>query len=176
MIRQWTRFFAAITLFLLILIPVSAQTIGGTIAGTVLDPSGALVPNAAVTATGAATGTIYNTVTTSSGSFHFPRMQLGRYNLTVKAKGFNAQRLTGILVTTGNVSPAEVHLSTGTATETVSVNADAPVVQTENSEVSNTIFNRQVVDLPLSLGGQSAMRSVESFIFLAPGTVGPGTA
>jgi hypothetical protein len=56
------------------------------------------------------------------------------------------------------------------------MNADAPVVQTENSEVSNTISNRQVVDLPLSLVGQSAMRLVESFIFLAPGTMGPGAA
>lgn len=152
------------------------QTSGGSIAGSVLDPSGALVPDAAVRATGADTGTVYDTVTTSSGSYHFPQMQLGRYNLTVSAKGFNTQQLTGILVTTGNTSSAEVHLTTGTTGTTVTVNDDAPVVETESSEVVNTISNRQVVDLPLSLGGQSAMRSVESFIFLAPGTVGPGTA
>ncbi len=175
MSHRWTRFLGFAMLCLCSLVSL-AQTSGGTIAGTVLDPSGALVPNATVTATGSETGTIYNTVTTSSGSFHFPQMQLGRYDLTIKAPGFKAQQLTGILVTTGNVSPAEVHLATGATSETVTVNEDAPVVQTENSEVSNTISNRQVVDLPLSLGGQSAMRSVESFIFLAPGTVGPGTA
>ncbi len=158
------------------LIPAHAQTSGGSIAGSVLDATGALVPGASVTATGADTGTVYRTVTTSSGTFHFPQMQLGRYDLSVSATGFSPQQLTGILVTTGNVSPAEVHLTAGGAGETVTVNEDAPVVQTENSEVSNTISNRQVVDLPLSLGGQSAMRSVESFIFLAPGTVGPGTA
>ena len=153
-----------------------AQTSGGTIAGTVLDPTGALVPNAAIRATGADTGTVYDTVSTSAGTFHFPQMQLGRYNLTITAPGFTAQQVKGILVTTGNVSPAEVHLTTGAANETVTVNGDAPVVETENSEVSSTISNQQIVDLPLSLGGQSAMRSVESFIFLAPGTVGPGTA
>ena len=157
-------------------ITTNAQTSGGTIAGTVLDPSGALVPDASVVARGADTGTVYTTVTTSSGNFHFSQMQLGRYDLTVTAKGFSTEKLTGILVTTGNVSAAEVHLSTSATGQTVTVNEDSPVVETESSEVVNTISGRQVVDLPLSLGGQSAMRSVESFIFLAPGTVGPGTA
>ncbi len=169
-------FEVVLVLFLLSLISLQAQTSGGTIAGTVIDPSGALVPNAAVQATGVDTGSIYNTVSTSAGTFQLPQMQLGRYNLTITASGFSTQELTGILVTTGNVSPAEVHLTTGSGSQTVTVNGDSPVVETENSEVSNTISNRQVVDLPLSLGGQSAMRSVESFIFLAPGTVGPGTA
>ena len=155
---------------------VHAQTSGGTIAGTVSDPSGAVVPNATVTATGADTGTVYKATSTSSGSFHFPQMQLGRYNLLISATGFNDLNLKGILVTTGNVSAAEAHLTTGKTSQTVTVNAEAPSVETENSEVSNTISSRQVIDLPLSLGGQAATRSVESFIFLAPGTVGPGTA
>ncbi len=154
---------------------IEAQTSGGTIAGTVADPSGALVPGAIVTATGADTGTVYRTVSTSAGDFRFPQMQLGRYNLSIVAAGFKPLELTGILVTTGNVSPAEAHVTPGGASETVTVNSDAPVVETENSEVSNTISSKQIVDLPLNLNGQGALRSVESFIFLAPGTVGPGT-
>jgi len=153
-----------------------AQSSGGTIAGTVTDVSGALVADAAITATGVETGTVYTTVSTSAGTFRFQQMQLGRYNIKVVAPGFKEQTLQGILVTTGNVSPAEVHLATGSASETVTVNSDAPVVETENSEVSNTVSTRQIIELPLSLGGQGALRSVESFIFLAPGTVGPGTA
>ncbi len=153
-----------------------AQTSGGTIAGTVSDPTGAVVPNAIVVATGADTGSVYSTVTTSAGLIRFPQMQLGRYDVKVTAVGFKTTTLSGILVTTGNVSPAEVRLETGGSSEAVNVDSDAPVVETENSEVSGTISNRQIVDLPLSLGGQSAMRSVESFIFLTPGTVGPGTA
>ncbi len=171
--RLFTVVFA---FFLLSLVSLKAQTSGGTIAGTVLDPSGALVPNATIQAVGADTGTVYNAVSSSAGNFQFSQMQLGRYNLTITAPGFSTQQLTGILVTTGNVSPAEVHLTTGAGSQTVTVSGDSPVVETENSEVSNTISNRQIVDLPLSLTGQSAMRSVESFIFLAPGTVGPGTA
>ena len=153
-----------------------AQTSGGTIAGSVTDSSGALVSNAAVVAKGVDTGTVYNAVSTSAGTFTFPQMQLGRYNVTFTASGFKSLELTGILVTTGSVSPANAQLTTGGNTETVTVNDDAPMVQTESSEVSNTVSNRQIIDLPLSLGGQSAMRSVEAFIFLAPGTVGPGTA
>ncbi len=163
---------AALTLAL----PARAQSSGGTIAGTVLDPSGALVPNVTVTAVGADTGTTYTTVSSSSGAFRFPQMQLGRYNLTFTAAGFSTQKLNGILVTTGNVSPAEAHLETGGVNSVVTVDETAPVVETENTEVSNTISAKQIVDLPLSLGGQSAFRSVETFIFLAPGTVGPGTA
>jgi hypothetical protein len=154
----------------------TAQSSGGTIAGTVVDPSGAVVPNAGVTATGADTGSVYNTVTTSAGVFRFPEMQLGRYNIKVVAAGFTTQNLEGILVTTGSVAPVEVHLSAGGSSTSITVNDSAPVVETENSEVSNTVSSRQIVELPLSLAGQSAMRSVESFIFLAPGTVGPGTA
>lgn len=174
--RKCLWILSVLSLFAAILIPVSAQTTGGTIAGTVLDPSGALVPNATVVAVGAETGTTYKTVSTSSGDFHFPQMQLGPYNVTVSAAGFSQVQLNGIVVTTGNVSPAVAHLALGNESETVTVNDNAPMVETENSEVSNTISSKQIVDLPLSLGGQSAFRSVETFIFLAPGTVGPGTA
>ncbi len=174
--QRYRLLFAAILAFAICTLSGLAQTSGGTIAGTVIDPSGALVPNAKIQATGADTGSVYNAVSTSSGTFHFSQMQLGRYNLTITADGFSSQQLTGILVTTGSVTPAEVHLTAGSSSQTVTVNDDAPVVETENSEVSGTISSRQVTDLPLTLGGQSAMRSVESFIFLSPGTVGPGTA
>ncbi len=172
----WTRVLAAAVLSLTALLPLAGQSTGGTIAGTVTDPTGALVPNAAIVATGVNTGTVYNSVSTSAGTFRFSQMQLGRYNLAISAPGFSTLRLDGILVTTGNISPAEAHLTTGSTNDTVTVNENAPVVETENSEVSNTVSTRQILDLPLSLTGQSAMRSVETFIFLAPGTVGPGTA
>ena len=176
MIRTWAVVVLLVA-FAFNLVPgARAQSSGGTIAGTVLDTSGALIPNVTVVAVGADTGTTYTTVSSSSGAFRFPQMQLGRYNLTFTAAGFSTQKLNGILVTTGNVSPAEAHLETGGVNSVVTVDETAPVVETENTEVSNTISARQIVDLPLSLEGQSAFRSVETFIFLAPGTVGPGTA
>ncbi len=176
MLCKWKQLLASLVLCFVCVLSTAAQTSGGTIAGTVLDPSGALVGNAAITATGVDTGSTYEAVSTSAGTFHFPQMQLGRYNLKVVAPGFKVQDVDGVLVTTGNVSPAEIHLATGSASESVVVNESAPVVETENSEVSNTVSTRQIIELPLSLGGQGATRSVEAFIFLAPGTVGPGTA
>lgn len=176
MLYRRLRQLVSLICFSACLISAHAQSSGGTIAGTVTDVSGALVAGAAITATGVDTGTLYTTVSTSAGTFRFQQMQLGRYNIKVVAPGFKEQTLQGILVTTGNVSPAEVHLATGSTSETMTVTSDAPVVETENSEVSSTVSTRQILELPLSLGGQSAMRSVESFIFLAPGTIGPGTA
>ena len=176
MTRSCKRFLFLTLVFTLFTGALYAQINGGSIAGTVLDPAGDLVPNAAVIATGSDTGTIYRTTSSSAGTFRFQEMQLGRYDLTITAPGFNEQHLQGILVQTGNVSSAEVHLTTGTTNTTVTVSGDSPVVQTESTAVTNTISARQIIDLPLSLGGQSAFRSVESFIFLAPGTVGPGTA
>ncbi len=153
-----------------------AQSSGGTIAGSVFDATGALVTGATLTATGANTGTVYTATSTSTGTYRFPQMQLGSYNLSVAAPGFKETTLEGVLVQTGSVASADVHLSNGGATETVTVSADAPAVETQSSDVGTVVTTRQILELPLSLGGQSAMRSVESFVFLAPGTIGPGTA
>lgn len=102
------------------------QTSGGTIAGSVFDATGALIAGATLTATGANTGTVYTATSTSTGTYRFPQMQLGAYNLSVAAPGFKETTLQGVLVQTGSVASADVHLSSGGATETVTVNADAP--------------------------------------------------
>ncbi len=153
-----------------------AQASGGTIAGSVFDATGALVAGATLTATGANTGTVYTATSTSTGTYRFPQMQLGAYNLSATSPGFKETTLQGVLVQTGSVASADVHLSSGGATETVTVNADAPAVETESSDVGTVVTTRQIIELPLSLGGQGALRSVESFVFLVPGTIGPGTA
>lgn len=154
----------------------NAQSSQGTISGSVFDPSGALVPGAALTATGAQTGTVYNTVSTSTGSYRFPQMQLGAYNLSATATGFQKTTLQGIVVQVNSVASQDIHLTAGAAAETVTVNAGSPTVQTESSDIGTVVADRQIIELPLSLGGQGALRSIETFVFLTPGTVGPGTA
>ncbi len=156
-------------------LPGHAQTNQGQIAGNVLDPSGAVIPNAKISAKNEATGSIYNVNSTSSGAYRFPSIDLGRYTITVNAPGFRQQVSTGVEVRVQTVTAFDVHLSTGGATETVTVDANAPTVEAESSDVGGTITDRQVVDLPLALGGVGAMRSPESFVFLIPGTAGPGT-
>ena len=155
---------------------VLAQSSGGAISGNVLDPSGAVIPGATLKATGTSTNTSYSTTSTSTGSYRISEMTLGTYDLSVTAPGFKQTTLTGILVQVNSVSSIDVHLSAGGASETVTVNADAPTVETQSSDVGSVVDTRQILELPLSLGGQGNLRSPEAFIFLTPGTVGPGSA
>ena len=153
-----------------------AQTNEGVIAGNVLDSSGAAVAGAHITAKGEQTGTVYNAVSTGVGSYRFPSIQLGRYTLTTTAPGFKSTVNTGVEVRVGTTTAFDVTVSAGGATETVTVESNAPSVETESSEVGGTVTTKQIVELPLALGGVGAMRSPEAFVFLVPGTTGPGSA
>lgn len=152
------------------------QTNEGQLAGNVVDSTGAEVPNAKIVAKNEATGSTYNTASTSNGSYRFASIALGRYTVTVTAAGFKPSVSTGVPVQVGTVSSLDIHLNVGAANETVTVSADAPTVETQSSDIGGTVTTQQIVDLPLALGGVGAMRSPEAFVFLIPGTAGPGTA
>jgi len=154
----------------------SAQTNQGSIAGNVQDASGALVPGANVTAKGVGTGTTYQTISSSAGAYVFPNVQIGNYDVTATAPGFKSAQITGVVVQVGTTSSINITLETGQVNETVTVTGDAPTVETETSDIGTVVTTKQVLDLPLALGsGQSSLRSPESFVFLTPGTIGPGT-
>jgi hypothetical protein len=148
----------------------------GAIAGVVEDSSGAVVPNAKLTATGKSTGTVYQTVTTSSGSYRFPNVRIGTYDITVTAQGFKSPTLTGVLVQVATTTAVDVKLTAGGVNETIVVRADAPTLQSESSDVGTVVGAKQILDLPLALGSTvQAMRSPEAFVYLTPGAVGPGS-
>src|SRR5580692_7215686 len=153
-----------------------AQANQGSIAGVVQDSSGAVVANAKLTATEKSTGTVYKTVSTSSGSYRFPNVRIGTYDLTVNAAGFKSPTLTGIVVEIATTAALDIKLSAGGINETVTVQADAPTLQTESSDIGTVVGPKQILDLPLALGSTvQAMRSPEAFVFLTPGAVGPGS-
>src|SRR5579884_3704540 len=110
----------------------SAQTNQGSIAGNVSDPSGAMVPNAKIVAREKSTGTAYQTVSSSAGSYRLPNVNVGTYDVTVTAPGFKAATLTGVIVQVATTSALDVKLQTGVVTENVEVSADAPTVQSES--------------------------------------------
>jgi len=148
----------------------------GAVAGVVEDSSGAVVPNAKLTATGKSTGTVYETVTSSSGSYRFPNVRIGTYDLTVTATGFKSQTLTGILVQVATTAAVDIKLSPGAVSESIVVQADAPTLQSESADIGTVVGAKQILDLPLALGSTvQAMRSPEAFVFLTPGAVGPGS-
>ena len=153
----------------------SAQTNQGQIAGNVLDSTGAAVPDATVTAKSLETGSVYTAKSSGAGNYRFPSIALGFYTITTDAAGFKQQVNTGVQVRVGSTTSLDINLSAGGANDTVTVSGSAPTVESESSDVGGTVSERQIIELPLALGGVGAMRSPEAFVFLIPGTVGPGS-
>ena len=113
------------------------------------------------------------TVSSAEGSYSFPELNLGSYDVTASAPGFSTQIQHGVQITIGNVSALNLTLKTGSSETTINVDASAPTVETQSSDIGGTIQNRQVEELPLALGGVGALRSPESFEFSAAGDNGP---
>jgi hypothetical protein len=153
-----------------------AQTVYGIISGSVTDPSGAVIPGAKIQAKGESTGTVFNTVSTSSGAYRFPELPIGSYDLTVTASGFQQQVLTGVQVSLQITTALNVKLAVSSAVQSVTINASAQQLQTETSDITGSITDTDYLKLPLTLGGVGAFRSPEAFIFLLPGNTGPGTS
>src|SRR5260370_5268843 len=102
------RLVLAILIVLSLAVAANAQTFRGTINGAVTDPSGGVVPNAAVKATENATGIDHNTVTTSEGSFAFQDIPLGLYKVTVTSPAFPAYTVDEAEVVAGQISTLQV--------------------------------------------------------------------
>ena len=152
-----------------------AQTNRGNLSGTVLDTSGAVIPNAQLTATNNENGTSYKATSTGSGSYQIQQMSLGTYTINITAPGFKSTTQTGVLIQVAQTTGLDIKLGVGQASETVNVDASGVTLQTETSDISTVIDARQVIDLPLSLGGQKGARAMEAFVFLTPGTVAYGS-
>jgi carboxypeptidase family protein len=168
--------FIAVALFVLISAGSAlSQSDRGAIVGTVLDSSGAVVQGATIVATGVDTGAVYKTTSTDTGAYRISDMQLGAYNLTVTATGFKTSEQKGVVVQVNTTSSLDITLQTGDVKETLTVLADVPTLQTESSDVGTIVDKRQIMELPLALGGQGVLRAPEAFVFLTPGTTGPGS-
>ncbi len=154
-----------------------AQSDQGSIAGTILDSSGAVVVGAEITVTGAQTGVTFKVNSSSNGAYRIPYVPVGVYDVGVIASGFRKAERKGLLVQINSTASLDITLEPGDVKETMTVVVDAPSVQTESSDIGTVVSTRQIKDLPLSLfgTGQSRLRSPETFVFLTPGTAGPGT-
>jgi hypothetical protein len=122
----------------------------GAITGTVLDSSGAVVPNADVTLLNTDQGITLQTKTNTSGGYTFSPVRVGHYTLTVTATGFARTTQTNITVNVAQVIQVNVSLKPGATTETIEVNTAPPVLQTEEASVGQVIGEAQVNALPLN--------------------------
>ena len=175
---MFSRFVGRAFLVACLLVPFAlyAQTNEGILAGTVLDSSGAAIEGAQVVIKNEATAQTLTSTTGPSGAFRFPSVPIGLYDVTASHAGFTSVTQSGVNVQISSTASITITLNVGQTEQTVTVQADATRIETESSDIGTVITSRQVVELPLALGGVGAMRSPEAFMFLAPGTAGPGTA
>jgi hypothetical protein len=144
------RLLLAILVVFSLAVGINAQTFRGAINGTVTDPSGAVVPNAAVKATESATGIDHNTVTTSDGVFSFQDIPLGFYKVAVTATGFPAYTVDKVEVVAGTIYTLTVKLNLQQQATTVEVSAAAVALDTTTATQSSNLTSDVVQDVPLN--------------------------
>ena len=132
------------SLFVLLLCAPSSSwaqlRIVGSISGTVQDQTGAVIANASVTLRDEKTGISKQTISTERGTFLFPDLASGAYEITVAALSFQNARVTSIAVSTSQTTDVRVTLAVGATTETVTVNGgDAQTLETSSQLVATTI-------------------------------------
>ena len=131
--------------------PLSAQTVTGTIDGTVTDPSGALVPNAQVTATNTATGVVTQATTNGAGVYDIRFLPIGQYEVSVSATGFATQKYPAFALEVNQIAKVDVHLQPGTSTTTVNVEGGIPpILNTSDSTLSGTFTANTIRNMPLN--------------------------
>ena len=139
--------FAVLTV--LISLNVSGQQITGSIRGSVLDPSGASVTAAAVTAKQIETGLIRSGLTDRQGAYVLVELPIGHYRVEVRAQGFEKYLQQGISLDVNETATVNIHLKVGSETQQVNVNANAELIQSTASSLGQTVMEREILDLPL---------------------------
>ena len=144
---------------------LQAQAVYGSISGTVFDSSGAAVPNAKITITDVGRDVNYTTSTNESGNYSQTHLIVGKYRVRVETSGFKAAVQENVNVSVDTVTTVDVTLQPGEVTQTVDVTAEAPLLKTERTDVSTTLSEKSVEELP------SFNRNFTYYLLLSPGTI-----
>ena len=149
---------------------VLAQGTNGTLTGQVVDPSGAAIPEASITLTNVGTSFPQTVTTDGTGIYVFKLVQPGNYMLTVVARGFAKYVQQGIVIDANVNATQNVSMKLGSSSQTVSVTANAELIDTTTAELGLTINENSVSQLPLNGRDPSALA------LLSPGVVDAGKA
>ena len=151
---------------------VFAQLSGrGAISGTVTDATGAVINNATITVTNNATGISAKALTTSSGAYQLTTLDPGIYSVTTEAPGFSKVVQENVHVNTAENFTYNPSLTPGATTETITVSAEPPALQTGNATLTTTMEQDTYSALPIQMGAGSApdQRRATDFVALMPG-------
>jgi hypothetical protein len=142
----------ALTALFLIFPIILRAAANGSLSGTLTDPSGAVVQGATISLVNAALGSEYKAISNGEGSYSFPTLPVGRYDLTIEAQGFKTQKKTNLTVDTDAALKLDTVLSVGEQSETVTVVAEAAEAQVETvaTHLGELVTGSQMTALPLN--------------------------
>ncbi len=166
-VSLWKKFAAGAALCCVVMFSALCfgQQLTGTLTGTVLDTTGAVVPGAKVTMKNELSGDTRATVSNSSGYFSITAVQPGSYSVSVAAAGFKGWQQAGIVFAQGdNRTIPNIKMQVGQVNETVEISANSLAVPTDNAEISTTIHSDLIENIPI------VGRDAGEFLKLMPGT------
>src|SRR5215216_3394288 len=143
------RFFFLSLMFVLLVAPATfAQTVTGTLQGTVTDSKGAVIPGAEVVVLNAETGQVRNLKANGEGFYVASFLPLGRYKITASQTGFTAVTQENVEITLNQTRVINLTLNPSGVTEAVVVSADTAPINTTNAEIKGRLTEREILDKP----------------------------
>jgi len=163
MIRKTLFVLLFVGLFAFAVTGVQAQITTATLVGTVSDSTGAVIPNAQVTAINVDTNLKHTVQSNGDGAYRLEFLPVGNYKLEVSASGFKAYTRTGIELTVAQIAQADVMMQIGKTGETVEVTDALPLINVTNPEIGRTVQPQEIAALPL------VNRNIYTLLTLTPG-------
>jgi hypothetical protein len=145
--------------------PGYTQIVNASLYGNVIDPTGAAIPGATITARNIATGIETKTASDAAGNYILPSLPPATYSITLEQKGFKATVISGVTLLVDQKARLDAQLQVGGVTTSVQVSGAAPLVDTKTASVGTVVGEQEVVELPLNL------RRITTLATLVPGTV-----
>ena len=158
-----------VTLMFVLATRCGAQATMADLVGSVLDPTGAGIPNATVIANNVATNIKHTATSEQNGGYRIGQLPPGDYTVTVEANGFSKLVQNGVSLQVNQHVHLDLTMQVGQQTQTVQVSGQAPLLETESSAVATVVGERLVNQLPLN------GRNFVQLATLSPGVTGVGT-
>jgi hypothetical protein len=148
--------------------PANGQLLQGSITGNVTDSSQAAIAGARVVATDQQTNATRETLTNTAGAYNFPTMPPGAYTLEITAPSFQTTRVTGVVVSPEEVTRRDVSLAIGQVSNSVIVQADVAVLQSDRSDIRDDLSVKALANVPVPIG-----RNYQMLFVTLPGVSPP---
>src|ERR1700722_8549606 len=150
MLKLWKAVGFVVVAGMILLLPEAGRAQEASIVGTVVDATNAGVPGANVTATQVDTDRHFTDVTGENGGYRLVGLPAGRYELQAAGAGFGVTVLKGIELLVGQNATITLAMKFATVLQTVTVTAEAPLVDTQNAQVGGNVDTKEIVDIPIN--------------------------